>query len=282
MSFNYSVIIRTKNSERTIKACLDSLLTQTLKPVEIIVVDSGSTDSTLDIIKAYNVTLLYYPEDKLFNYSKALNIGIAQVSSAYVFILSSHVELIHANTVQYMLQVLTSHTNCITVSTNRASTKDAQIIHIESLESVKKNRIDIENFKGRAMYNFCSVIRKESWERYPFNENIPTCEDQDWSYHFIKKGYFTEFILNPAVFYKNPYYNIQKDVFETLTIGRLVYPYFISKHYMIKMFKRGAKKILSGQIQASKFDLLLGWSIFKYRFFGVYQNKSIYNKQLQS
>lgn len=47
-----SVIIPTYNEERDIEACLASLRKQTYSPLEIIVVDDGSTDRTLSILKA--------------------------------------------------------------------------------------------------------------------------------------------------------------------------------------------------------------------------------------
>jgi glycosyltransferase involved in cell wall biosynthesis len=48
-----SVIIPAYNEEKYIRKCLDSLLTQTYKDVEIIVIDDGSTDKTLKILRDY-------------------------------------------------------------------------------------------------------------------------------------------------------------------------------------------------------------------------------------
>jgi len=48
-----SVIIVAKNEAEIIGLCLDSMLTQTYKDYEIIVVDGGSTDETADIVKSY-------------------------------------------------------------------------------------------------------------------------------------------------------------------------------------------------------------------------------------
>lgn len=48
-----SVIIPVYNVEKYIRQCLDSIVNQTLKEIEIICVDDGSTDSSLDILKEY-------------------------------------------------------------------------------------------------------------------------------------------------------------------------------------------------------------------------------------
>ena len=48
-----SVIIPVYNVEEYLRECLDSVINQTLKEIEIICVDDGSTDSSLEILKEY-------------------------------------------------------------------------------------------------------------------------------------------------------------------------------------------------------------------------------------
>ena len=48
-----SVVIPVYNEKKRIKKCLDSLLSQSEKPDEIIVVDNNSTDSTVSIVRKY-------------------------------------------------------------------------------------------------------------------------------------------------------------------------------------------------------------------------------------
>lgn len=48
-----SVIIPVYNAEKYLRECLDSVVNQTLKEIEIICVDAGSTDESLTILRSY-------------------------------------------------------------------------------------------------------------------------------------------------------------------------------------------------------------------------------------
>ena len=48
-----SIIVPTYNNANYLKKCLDSLVKQTLKDIEIIVINDGSTDDTINILKSY-------------------------------------------------------------------------------------------------------------------------------------------------------------------------------------------------------------------------------------
>ena len=48
-----SIIVPSLNSKNYITKCLDSIINQSLGDIEIICVDSGSTDGTIDVIRTY-------------------------------------------------------------------------------------------------------------------------------------------------------------------------------------------------------------------------------------
>ena len=55
-----SVIIRTLNEEQYLDQLLEGIMSQnTLLTFEIVLIDSGSTDRTLDIAKAYNCRIMH-------------------------------------------------------------------------------------------------------------------------------------------------------------------------------------------------------------------------------
>jgi glycosyltransferase involved in cell wall biosynthesis len=70
-----SVILPTHNRERYLAAALDSALGQEYRPVEVIVVDDGSTDGTAQIVRSYaGVRYLYQPNQGA---AAARNVGVA-------------------------------------------------------------------------------------------------------------------------------------------------------------------------------------------------------------
>lgn len=82
-----TVIIPNYNNERYIAKCIESMLEQSYKPAEIIVVDDCSTDSSRDIIKEYErkfdiVKAIYLEENK--GVSNARNKGLEQAKTPYV------------------------------------------------------------------------------------------------------------------------------------------------------------------------------------------------------
>lgn len=86
-----SVVVAAYNAEKTIRSCLEALLNQSLPrdQYEIIVVDDGSTDSTPDIVKIYDVKLF-----KQDNQGPAIarNLGVEKASSEIVLFTDSDCE----------------------------------------------------------------------------------------------------------------------------------------------------------------------------------------------
>ena len=86
-----SVIVPCYNSEKYIGKCLDSLVNQTMKDIDIIVINDGSCDNSLNIINEYAIK---YPNIKVYTkenegIAEARNFGIDKVETAYFGFLDS-------------------------------------------------------------------------------------------------------------------------------------------------------------------------------------------------
>lgn len=178
-------VIRTKNEARFIGKVLNLLQKQTFKNFEIIIVDSGSTDKTLEIVNKFPVKLLKInPCD--FNYSFALNYGIKNAHGKYICIISGHSIPISNTWLNDGLSVLKKD-NVAAVNGpysefpvgyfNRSIGRLSLFIHKR-----------IENFTPW-ITNTNSLIKKDLWEKYHFDEKLQGSEDYDWGKEMISRGY---------------------------------------------------------------------------------------------
>jgi len=59
-----SIVIATLNAGKTLKICLESIIEQTHADKEIILMDGGSTDDTLEIVREYEQDIAYWESSK--------------------------------------------------------------------------------------------------------------------------------------------------------------------------------------------------------------------------
>lgn len=84
-----TVVTVVYNAKNTIERSIRSVLNQTYKNIEYIIIDGGSTDGTLDIIKKHDNVIDYYksePDDGIYN---AMNKGISLATGDYICLLNA-------------------------------------------------------------------------------------------------------------------------------------------------------------------------------------------------
>jgi len=83
-----SIVIRTKNEERWITACLTAIFSQKHKDFEVIIVDNESSDKTIEKASQFNITKVITCKD--YRPGLALNMGFKEAKGEYVVCLSGH------------------------------------------------------------------------------------------------------------------------------------------------------------------------------------------------
>lgn len=86
-----SILIPVYNAERYLEQCLNSIIEQTLRDIEILVINDGSTDNSLDIIKkiAKNDKRIIVIDKINEGYGKTLNLGIKLSRGKYIGFIDS-------------------------------------------------------------------------------------------------------------------------------------------------------------------------------------------------
>lgn len=83
-----SVVVPVYNEEKYLKKCLDSIINQTLKEIEVIVINNKSTDKSEEIALSYKERVRYYYLDKK-GVGLARNFGIEKAKGEYVLFFDS-------------------------------------------------------------------------------------------------------------------------------------------------------------------------------------------------
>lgn len=91
MNIQISVIVPIYNGERTISTCLNSVINQTFKDIEIICIDDGSTDNTYEILRAFEKrdTRIRIIKTRNQGYGHAVNLGMDHAKGKYIAIVES-------------------------------------------------------------------------------------------------------------------------------------------------------------------------------------------------
>ena len=85
----YSIITINYNHIEGLKRTIDSVISQTSSNYEYIIIDGGSTDGSVNIIKEYKEHLVYWISEKDNGVYHAMNKGVAQAQGDYCIFMNS-------------------------------------------------------------------------------------------------------------------------------------------------------------------------------------------------
>jgi rhamnosyltransferase len=178
-----SVIIRTKDSARTLGRALSLLRAQTI-PAEIIVVDSGSSDETLAMARETADRVIEIAADR-FSFGRALNVGAAAARAPIHFALSSH-SFTPDN--RWIERSLSKYDRSDVAGTSGALTIPGS--HEPLLTTYYQTLPNAMNYPwGGWFSNTGSSWRADVWATFPFDEQLPACEDKEWGFRVLAAGW---------------------------------------------------------------------------------------------
>ena len=173
-----SIIIRAFNEAQHIGRLLDGIQKQTEQDVEIILVDSGSTDDTVAIAQKYPVKVVTIrPEE--FTFGCSLNLGIAQAAGEFVVMASAHVYPVDENWIKNLLSPFEDAEVALSYGAQRGAdtTKFSEHQHFYEWFPAESNFIQEHPFCNNAN----AAIRRALWEQHPYDETLTGLEDIAWA-----------------------------------------------------------------------------------------------------
>ncbi|MFM8319503.1 MAG: glycosyltransferase family 2 protein, partial [Chloroflexota bacterium] len=168
-----SVVIRAYNEARHIGRLLDGILQQTHRDTEIILVDSGSTDGTLEIAGRYPVTIASIAPQE-FTFGRSLNRGLAAASGEIAVIASAHVYPVYPDWLERLLAAFADPQVGLAYGRQRG----AEQTHFSERQVFA--RWFPAQSTPRQAHPFCNnanaAIRRQLWLAPPYDETLTDLE----------------------------------------------------------------------------------------------------------
>jgi glycosyltransferase involved in cell wall biosynthesis len=193
-----SVVIRAYNEQKHLGALLAAIREQSLPKVEVIVVDSGSTDLTLAIAKQHKARILHIkPKD--FTFGRALNHGIAAAKGEVVVFASAHVLPMHADWLKNLVAPFAEPKVALAYGKQRgtAQSKFSEAQHFIKWFPERSNLNQKHGFSNNAN----AAVRKSAWKQNPFDERLTGLEDVAWGSWARHAGHRVAYVADAGVFH---------------------------------------------------------------------------------
>jgi glycosyltransferase involved in cell wall biosynthesis len=193
---NCSIVIRAYNEEKHIGRLLEGIRQQTVKDVEILLVDSGSTDGTVAVAESFGARIVQIPSSE-FTFGRSLNFGIQAATRERIVIVSAHVYPVYPDWLESLLHPFEDEKVALTYGKQRgpksAHFSEQQIYHQWYPDSSKP----------RQSTAFCNnanaAIRKSVWAKNPYDETLTGLEDLAWAKWAKEQGYEIAYVAEAEI-----------------------------------------------------------------------------------
>jgi glycosyltransferase involved in cell wall biosynthesis len=197
MTQRLSVVVRCFNEERHIGRLLSGISRQTLPPDEVILVDSGSTDATLDIASKFGVEIHRIPPER-FSFGRSLNIGCAAATGDVIVVASAHVFPVYDTWLAELTAPLAEDPATALSYGRQVGGQETRYSERRVLE-----RWFPAQSATRQDHPFCNnanaAIRRSVWESQPYDEELTGLEDLAWAKAAMRRGCHVAYVASAPV-----------------------------------------------------------------------------------
>lgn len=182
-----SIVIRCYNEADHLGKLLHGISEQTMDDYEVVLVDSGSTDGTLELAKSFPVDKIEHIPPKEFSFGRALNYGCEAANGEFCVIASAHVYPRRDDWLEELLEKFENDDVALIYGKQRGN--DVTTFAENQIFKQWFPEHDIDRQEHPFCNNANAAIRRSVWEEFPYDERITGLEDVDWAKRVQKAGY---------------------------------------------------------------------------------------------
>jgi len=191
-----SIVIRAYNEERYLKRLLEGISQQTVKDVEIILVDSGSTDGTIAIAESFGAKIVHIPSAE-FTFGRSLNFGVREATREFIVIASAHVYPVYPDWLETMLRPFQDESVALAYG-KQCGYEGSKYSEHQIFQQWYPDASSMDQATA-----FCNnanaAIRKSLWEQHPYDETLTGLEDLEWGKWAKGQGYKIAYVAEAEI-----------------------------------------------------------------------------------
>lgn len=208
MDADIGVVITSHNYGRYLKACLESVLAQTLVPKDVVVVDDASDDDTEDVVSSFECVRYFRVDFK--NGNRARNFGFKQTACPYVTFFDAD-NLMMPTFLAHLYQALLQDAQAAFAYCDRINFADAEAEwYPHSMGRVQVGAFDKDRLQAGNYIDLAALIRA-SWFA-GFDEDLRRYQDWDlWLNIVFRQNGYGCYVPEPLFQYRVHGNNISRN-----------------------------------------------------------------------
>lgn len=209
-----SIVIPVKNGEKTLGECLGGVFRQKCSlPFEVIAIDSGSTDGSLAVLGKYKTKIVEIKPEE-FGHGRTRNKGALIAEGRYLVYLTQDATPANDRWLQILVDSIQDNSVAGAYSRNIPRPgcnplEERKVLEMFSSKKMTKKHEDALTKKGTQtnfyFSNVSSIIKREVWEKIPFDDRARFAEDHQWAAEALKAGYTLVYEPSSEVFHSHDY-----------------------------------------------------------------------------
>jgi len=200
---NASIVVRAKNEAHAVGETLERVHQQVgVQPFEVIVVDDGSTDGTVDIVREFAVQLIAIPAGS-FTYGRALNIGIRAARGEFVVALSAHSLPADGQWLANLLAPFRDPTVGAAYGRHLPRANATKLELFGMWLSGVMSEVPRRQERDMMFSNANGAFRRGLALEHPFDELLPGAEDLAWADWIERQGWAVYYQPSAAVYHSH-------------------------------------------------------------------------------
>lgn len=191
-----SAVIRAYNEAKHIGRLLEGFEQQTVKPDEVILVDSGSTDATVAIAEAAGCRIVHIDKSE-FSFGRALNRGCAAATGDILLFASAHVYPLYNTHVEHLVSAFDRDGVAIAYGRQVGDERT----------KFSESRVMLKWFPNHNIWdqshpfsnNANAAVLKSAWQESPYDEALTGLEDLDFAKKALARGHKIAYVADAPI-----------------------------------------------------------------------------------